>query len=157
VISVIEKKSRALLIPEARFYTTFPDKWTEKLEMKTRRANQLVRLYWKYLVLLVNQRIRSNSQTIITNILVYLFGSIFFVLFLAVTVILFVEFPWLVISLLLFFVPGVGNFLVEVTQGFLFLFFGLWTAVSKKDFLSWKKPADRHLFTEDMLKKHSLI
>jgi cellulose synthase/poly-beta-1,6-N-acetylglucosamine synthase-like glycosyltransferase len=157
VISVIEKKSRAILVPEARFYTTFPNQWAEKLGMKTRRANQLVRLYWKYLVLLANQSIRSNSRTVVTNVLIYLFGPIFFVLFLAVTVMLFVEFPLLIASLLLFFVPRIGNFLAEASQGFLFLFFGLWTVALKRNFLVWKKPADRHLFTEDMLKRCGLV
>jgi cellulose synthase/poly-beta-1,6-N-acetylglucosamine synthase-like glycosyltransferase len=157
VISVLEKKSRAILVPEARFYTTFPNRRMEKLEMKTRRANQLIRLYWKYLVLLRNGKIRNNRRIVMTNVLIYLFGPIFFMLFLASTVILFVEFPLLIASLLLILVPQVGNFLVEVAQGFLVLFLGLWQVALGRNFLTWKKPGDRQLFTQEMLLKHSLI
>jgi cellulose synthase/poly-beta-1,6-N-acetylglucosamine synthase-like glycosyltransferase len=157
VISLAEKKSRAILIPEARFFTAFPNKWSEKFSMNMRRASQLVRLYWMYLVLLVNRRIKCNISIIMANILIYLFGPVFFVLFLALTVVLCISYPWLILSLLFLFVPKIRSLLAEVFQGFLALFLGLVAAALRRNFLIWKKPADRYLVKEDLLKSYSLI
>jgi cellulose synthase/poly-beta-1,6-N-acetylglucosamine synthase-like glycosyltransferase len=157
VISVLEKKLRAILVPEARFYTTFPTQWAEKLRMKIRRSNQLIRIYWKYLTLLVGGQIRKNGHIILADVLIYLFGPVFFALFLGMTIILFIEAPWSIIILLVFFIPLIGNFLAEIAQGFLVLFVSIWAVAFKRNFLIWRSPADRCLLTEELLVKYSLI
>jgi len=157
VISLIEKQTRAIFVPEGRFYTVFPSRWAEKLRMKIRRANQLVRLFWKYPVLRFNHRIEDNNRTIIANTLIYLFGPIFFVLFLAVTAIVFVRYPYLIATLAVFLIPKVRNILIEAFRGFLVLFCGILGVAFRRNFLVWQTPADRSLLEEDMLRRRDLI
>ena len=45
VICAIERRFRAMLVPEARFYSTFPESLRNKLSIKLRRINQLVRVF----------------------------------------------------------------------------------------------------------------
>ena len=157
VISLVEKNSRAILVSEARFYTTFPNHFVEKLSMKIRRATQLIRVFWKYLFLLLNGRIKNNGNIIAVNILIYLFAPVFFMIFLAITILLFISYPWLIASALIFLVPGIGSYLSEAFQGFLVLFSGIWAVVLRRNFLVWNKPADRYLFSEELLAKHNLV
>jgi len=157
IVSLAEKNYRAIFVPDVRFYTAFPDKWKEKMTMKMRRSGQLVRVFWKYLVLLSRQRIKKSKRTIIPSVFIYLFCPILFVFFLAVTAVIFISYPYLIALLLLFLVPRVGSMLVETFQGFLVLFLALLEVASGKNFLIWQKPADRCLLTEEMLRGHDLI
>lgn len=48
IIGVIEKNYRAMLVREAKFYSTFPATFRNKISIKIRRINQLVRVFAKY-------------------------------------------------------------------------------------------------------------
>jgi biofilm PGA synthesis N-glycosyltransferase PgaC len=157
VVKLAEKNSRALFVPEGRFYTTFPSDWKESVGMKIRRASQLVRVFWKYLTLLAGKRIKSNRLTIAFNVFIYLLSPIFFVLLLPFTALVFIHFPYLAALLLLLFVPRVGHIFLEVLQGFVVLLCAFLTVASRRNFLRWQKPADRQLLTEEILSRRDLI
>ncbi|MFX1536024.1 MAG: glycosyltransferase [Promethearchaeota archaeon] len=157
VIKLAEDSYRALLVPEAAFFTTFPISWKERFGIKIRRGNQLIRVFGKYLQLLLAGRIKSSKRVILTNTFIYLFCPVFFVFFLGLTLATFAIYPYLLLLLLLLVTPRVGSILLEAAQSFLILFFSILAVSSKKNFLIWKKPADRHLITEDMLRRYNLI
>lgn len=157
IITLAEKDYSALFVPEAMFFTTFPTTWKERLRMKIRRANQLVRVFKKYLFLLLQRRIGATKRVILTNIFIYIFGPLFFALFLSVTIMVFIVYPYLAVILLVLFVPKVGSMLIEVIQSYLVLFFSLFMVALKKKFLVWSKPADRKLLSEEMLNRHDFI
>lgn len=157
VIKLAEGSQSALFVPEAAFFTTFPLGWKERLGIKLRRANQLIRVFAKYQSLLVKGRLKFAQEVILSNILLYLFCPIFFFLFLVLTVITFIIYPYFTLFLLLLLVPKVGSSLIEVFQSFLVLFFSALAVSFNKNFLIWKKPADRQLFTREMLIQHNLI
>jgi cellulose synthase/poly-beta-1,6-N-acetylglucosamine synthase-like glycosyltransferase len=157
IVKLAEKNLRALFVPEGLFYTTFPNSWKERVGMKTRRASQLVRVFWKYWTLLAGKRIKSNRLTIASNVFIYLLSPIFFVLLLPFTALVFIHFPYLVALLLLLLLPRVGPIFLEVIQGFVVLLCAFLTVASKRNYLIWQKPADRNLLTEEMLSRRDLI
>jgi cellulose synthase/poly-beta-1,6-N-acetylglucosamine synthase-like glycosyltransferase len=157
IVKLAEKNSRALFVPEGLFYTTFPNSWKERVSVKIRRASQLVRVFWKYCTLLARKRIKSNRLTIASNVFIYLLSPVFFVLLLPFTALVFIHFPYLAVLLLLLFVPRVGPIFWEVIQGFVVLLCAFLTVASRRNYLTWQKPADRLLLTEEMLSKQDLI
>ena len=157
IIKLAENSQSALLVPEAAFFTPFPETWRERLRMKIRRSNQLIRVFSTYLSLLSQKRIKTNKQAILANTFMYLFSPLFFILFLPVTAIAFFNYPYLAISLLVLIVPRIRRPVGELMQGYIILFIGLFSVASRKSFLSWDKPLDRHLLTEELLRKENLI
>jgi poly-beta-1,6-N-acetyl-D-glucosamine synthase len=157
VIKLAEESYNALLVPEAAFFTTFPTTRSERYRIKLRRANQLIRVFSKYLQLLLNGKITSARRTLSMNTFIYLFSPVFFIIFIGFTLPVFIAYPFMVFLLLLLLVPKVGSIVIEAFQSFFVLFLGILSVFSKKNFLMWKKPNDRQIFTEKMLKDHDLI
>jgi biofilm PGA synthesis N-glycosyltransferase PgaC len=157
IIKLAENSFNALFVPVASFFTTFPVTWKQRFDIKIRRANQLVRVFSKYLQLLFARKIKSSKNVILTNAFIYLFCPIFFVAFLCLTGAFFIIYPYSLLILLLFFVPKVGFLLFEGIQSYLILFFSIIAVSFKKNFLIWKQPEDRHILTEEMLKQKNLI
>lgn len=157
VVKLAESAHSALLVPEAAFFTTFPVKWKERLGIKIRRANQLVRVFSKYLALFLRGQLKYGKRVILANILVYLFCPFFFVSFLVLTAAAFITYPYLALLMLLLLIPNVRSLLAEVFQSYLVLFLSVFAVLLKKNFIIWKQPADRQLFTEEILKQKNLI
>ena len=157
VIKLAEDSYRALLVPEAAFFTVFPITWKERYGIKIRRGNQLIRVFGKYLQLLLAGRIKSFKRVILTNTFTYLFGPVFFIVFMSLTIITFIMYPYFLLLLFLFFVPKIGPLLLEVFQSYFVLFFSILSVCFRRNFLIWKQPADRYLITEEMLRSHNLI
>jgi len=157
VIKVLEKDFRAIMIPEAEFFTIFPRTWKGKVDMKIRRANQLVQILQKYAILLFKNKIRTAKQIVAKNLLVYLVAPISFLLFVATTIFLVLKFPLAILLLLVFLIPKVGGYLVEVSLSYLILLYSIMLTVLKKKSVIWKKPQDRILLTKGMLLQRELI
>jgi cellulose synthase/poly-beta-1,6-N-acetylglucosamine synthase-like glycosyltransferase len=157
IISLIEKQLRAIIVPEALFYTTFPAAWRERMSMKIRRANQIVRVFSKYSTLLINRRIKESKRTIVPSIFTYLLSPFFFIILLLTTVLVIMSFPYFALLLLLLLVPRIGRAIIEASENFVILVLGFIGAVTKKSFLKWQKPADRLLFKDKMLRDKDLI
>lgn len=157
VISLVEKNSKAIFVPEARFYTAFPILWKEKADMKIRRANQLVRVIWTYIRLLFRGRIKGPKRVIIQDSLSYVVGPLMFIALIPTTILLLSSFPYFALIFLVLLVPKVGSNFFEVIQNYVVLVLSIFAAVFGKKFLVWKKPKDRALLKEDMLRQYGLI
>jgi cellulose synthase/poly-beta-1,6-N-acetylglucosamine synthase-like glycosyltransferase len=157
VIELIESGYRALLIPEARFYSVFPVNWRGKLDMKLRRANQLVRVLWRYFNLLLRKGIKGSKRVVFQGILLYAVSPVIFVLLVGTTIILLLNFPYFAFLFLVFLIPMVRVYFFEVVQNYLLIFMSMLTAVFKKKFVVWDKPEDRVFLQEKMLHEHRLI
>ena len=153
VIRTLEKGYRAIMIPEGRFFTTFPQTWKGKMEIKIRRANQILKVFWKYTYLLIHSKIKTGKGNILRNLVVYLLAPWVFLLFTAATLYLFIIFPFAILILLLFIVPKVNTYIIEVIMNYLVLIFSTISSISGKSFRLWKKPQDRALFTEGIDRK----
>lgn len=157
VIKIIEKESRAVFIPEAAFFTTFPTTWKGKVSIKTRRATQLVQVFTTYVSLLLRKRVRSAKRVVIQDLFLYLLGPIIFILLLATTIILLLNRPYFALAFLILLIPKVRLNLYEIVQNYLSLFIGIFSLALNKKFVVWDKPKDRTLLTEEILRQHMLI
>jgi cellulose synthase/poly-beta-1,6-N-acetylglucosamine synthase-like glycosyltransferase len=157
VIRMLEKGLKAIMVSEARFFTTFPETWKGKMEIKMRRASQLIRVFWKYAALLFRNRIRTGKQAVLRNLLVYLVAPFSFLLFAITTLFLVLVYPLAILLLAVFLIPKVNRYVAEVTLSYLILLSAMVSTVSKRKFVVWKKPQDRTLFSEEMLSRRGLI
>jgi len=157
VIQILEKKKRAIFVPEAEFFTVFSTTWRGKLAIKTRRANQLVRVLCKYASLLLGKRIQTCRAIILLNIITLLLSPVMFIFFLAVSILLLLEFPYFLFLFSVFLIPKARSFLLEVISSFLLLFVTLFFIALGKKFVVWKKPEEKISVTEEMLRTRGLI
>jgi len=157
IVKLAEKGYRAICVPEACFYSAFPKSWKEKLSIKVRRANQLVRVLWKYFCLLVKGRIKVSKRVIVQGILIYLVSPIMFIAFAITAIILLFNFPYFSLMFLTFLLPNVGFYLFESIQSYLVLFVSMLAVLMRKKFVVWKKPKDRSLLHENVLRQYGLI
>ncbi len=157
IITIVEKNSRAMLVPEARFFSAFPVTWKGKMSLKARRANQLVRVFRRYATLLLRRRIKNSKRVIFQNVLSYLFSPIMFILLLTTTIPLVLIFPDFVWIFVVFLIPKVNAYLFEAIQSYFVLFLSIFSIALGKRIIAWDKPEDRDLVTEDMLRQRMLI
>lgn len=157
VINVLEKDFKAIFVPEARFFSVFPVTWREKVGIKKRRTNQLVRVFSKYVSLLFRKRIKNSKRVIAQDAFIYLFSPVIFSLLLVTTILLLLSFHCFALIFLVFLIPRVGSLLFEVIQNYVILFVSIFSALLGKNFTVWDIPRDRTLITEDMLRKYRLI
>jgi len=157
VIQILEKNHRTLFVPEAKFYTTFPISWRERVNLKIRRSSQLLRVLMKYLKLLLNGKLKRARKIVILNLLAYVVSPIFFILFSIMSLIVLLHFPFIVLILVIFIVPRIRIYLLDAIMGFLALIFGMILNASNKRFTFWSQPQSRALFNRDLLLKYELI
>lgn len=157
VIKLVENNSRTIFVPEAMFFTAFPLSLGGKMSIKMRRANQLVRVFSKYAILLLKNRLRNSKRIVFQNMLLYLFSPLMFVLLLITTLLLTVNYPFLLVISLILLVPKVRFHLFETAQGFFALFLAMFSIVFGKKMTVWNTPEDRNLFSEEILRQHMLI
>jgi len=157
IVNLAEKKSRAIFVPEARFYTFFPITWRGKMAIKIRRANQLVRVLWRYFCLLLRRRILGPKGVIVKGIFTYVFSPVIFILLIGITILLLLSFPYSALIFLVFLIPRVRSYLFEVIQNYFVLFLSIFSVALNKKFVVWNKPEDRALLEEDRLRQYGLI
>jgi biofilm PGA synthesis N-glycosyltransferase PgaC len=157
VIKFLEKNYRTLMLAEAEFFTTFPVTWKGKLEIKMRRANQLVQVLGKYGALLFKNKILTGKQTVIKSLLSYLLAPVMFLFFVATTIYLMIELPFTAALLSVFIIPRARSYFVEGASNYLILLYSIFSTILKRKFHTWAQPQDRALFTEDLLAQKGLI
>lgn len=157
VIKVLEHNKRAIMVPEARFYTFFPKSWKGKTEIKVRRAVQLVRVLREYLALLLKGKIKTVKNIVLRYALLYFFAPTMFLCFIATTILLMLTIPFTILLLSVLLIPNLNAYIIEVMSGFLVMSIASLLAVFKKKSLLWKKPEDRKLLEEQPLLKAGLI
>lgn len=157
VIQVIEKNFRTMLVPEAKFYSTFPASFPGKLAIKLRRTNQLIRVFSRYLGILIKRKINTAKKVIIPNIFLYLLSPIVFVPFIFFTLVLLSNFPFLLITSALLLIPQVRFYFFEILESNTLLLISIFSVLSGKKFSIWSQPDDRFLFTREMLSRFNLI
>lgn len=157
LIKLAENGHKAVFLPEAAFFTAFPTSWKGKMQIKIRRANQLVLVFSTYLNLLLRGKVRVPKGTLILNTFIYLVSPLAFALFVPLTMLILVSHPYLMVLVLLFIIPRIGPLLFEVIQSYSVLLVGLSSAFLGKKFITWSQPADRIILTESLLRQNNLI
>ncbi len=157
IIGVIEKNYRAMLVKDAKFYSSFPSTFRGKIDIKLRRINQLIRVFSKYFDLLVKGKVKSTKTTIIPNILLYLISPIAFVIFYFLSTFLIILYPILLFSLLLLLVPKVRFYVYQIVENNILLFFSMLAVAFGQKFSVWAQPDDRIWLSQENLASYNLI
>jgi cellulose synthase/poly-beta-1,6-N-acetylglucosamine synthase-like glycosyltransferase len=158
VIEILEKNYRAIMVPEAEFFTVFPKTWSEKLKIKVRRANQLIQVLGKYAYLLAYGKIKTGKGVVMKNLLVYFLAPFAFLFLIATTICLLFKMP--IVAVLLFFlfaVPKVKGLIFEASLNFLIILYAIVLSLFRRKFVVWRQPKDRLLLREEMLLQRQLI
>jgi cellulose synthase/poly-beta-1,6-N-acetylglucosamine synthase-like glycosyltransferase len=157
VINVLEKSFRAMLVPKAEFYSPFPTSLKSKLDVKSRRINQLIKVFAKYLSLLTKGKLKTSQKTLIPNIMLYLFSPSAFVIFIILTIFLVYSFPYLLLLLTLLAVPKVRFFAYEIIESNMLLFLAMFGVALGKNFRIWNQPNDRACISREKLNHLNLV
>jgi len=157
VIRLLEKGYKTIMVEEAEFFTTFPKTWKGRIALKIRRANQLVGVLEKYVVLLFKNKIRIAKSVVAKNVFMYLVSPVVFLLFAATTAYIMIEFPLATASLLILLIPKVRSYVSEGVLNYVILVYSVFSRLSRKRFVVWSQPEDRALLEEQMLVQKGLV
>jgi poly-beta-1,6-N-acetyl-D-glucosamine synthase len=157
IISIIEKKYRAMLVTDAMFYSSFPATFRGKISIKLRRINQLIRVFAKYMDLIVKGKVNGAKCTVVPNSLLYLVSPIAFVGFLFMTGYWLLLYPLLLALFALLLVPQVRFYTYQILENNILLFVSLLAVLFGQKFSVWAKPEDRVWLTQENLAFYKLI
>lgn len=157
IIGVIERNYRAMLVREALFYSSFPATFRGKISIKLRRINQLIRVFGRYLDSLLRGKVKDAKSTVVPNTLLYLVSPVAFIVFLTLSALLVVAYPFLLIFGLLLLVPQVRFYCYQIFENNVLLFVSLLAVLFGQRFSVWTQPQDRVWLTSENLAAYNLI
>jgi cellulose synthase/poly-beta-1,6-N-acetylglucosamine synthase-like glycosyltransferase len=143
-LEVVQNGYRAILVPEAVFYTEFPTRLIDKLRVKARRANQWISLRVKILRLMLRGQLHIPKKLAVPEILLFLVDPVVFICLIVGAILIVALNPLSPFSLLLvLFVAGLllfaHRFFFEVLLDNLILFYALITYLFGKRYVAWEK------------------
>lgn len=98
-LEVIQNNYRAILVPEAVFYTEFPTKLVDKFKIKARRANQLIGLWLKCFKLLRKKGLLLPKRIAVPEILLFVINPIILLALIITTITTVAFFPFSLLSM----------------------------------------------------------
>ncbi|MGD6934615.1 MAG: glycosyltransferase [Candidatus Bathyarchaeia archaeon] len=157
VLSVIEHDFRAMLVVDAKFYSSFPATFRGKISIKLRRTIQLVHVFSQYLRLLVAGKAEKTRKTVVPNTMLYLFSPIAFIVFAFFTTFLLLSYPLLFALFVLLLIPQIRFYTYQIVENNFLLFISILAVLFGKKFSIWSKPDDRIWLNEANLAFYGLI
>jgi hypothetical protein len=160
---VVQNGSRALLVPELRFYTTFPTIWKNKINLKLRRARQLQRLWSKCLTLLFKRKLLIPKRIAIPEIFMHIFNPLLFFAIGVLSLFVFFQTPLILLAFVLVFSSALvvrksRTMIIEAFQSNLILLIALPSFFMNKSLKLWKTGQEsRYQITESVLKAEGLL
>ena len=143
-LEVVQNDYRAILAPEAVFYTEFPTRLVGKLKIKARRANQLISLCVKCLGLMLKGQLCLPKKIAVPEMLLFLLNPLVFLGLIVGSIVMVVLYPLSLVSLVfVLFIAGLLLFarkiFCEVFFDNLILFYALVTVLFGKRYVTWEK------------------
>ena len=145
-LETVQNGFRAIMVPEAVFYTYFPTKFREKFKIKVRRANQLISLWVKCLKLMFEGKLRLPKRVAVPEIMLFIIDPLILLALSLTALITLVLFPLSLFSIILaFFIVGVLIFarhaFVELLLDNLILSYAFATFLFGRRYVAWGKPS----------------
>lgn len=162
-LEVIQKRKRAILIPETGFYTISPTVWRNKVSVKIRRASQLQQLWATCLKLLLYRKLAMPKRIAIPEILLHIFNPLLLVALVALSAFALVLYPLPMLTLALILaasllVKKIRTTFLEVFQNNLILLAALSAFLTNRKFKLWKPVQEsRFVLSESILREKKLI
>lgn len=141
-LEVVQNNYRAIMVPEAMFYTGFPTSLVGKLKIKARRANQLISLWVKCFKLLLKKRLLLPKRIAVPEIVLFIFNPIILLALIITGLTTIIFFPFSPFSLaILLFVVGLLLFarrmFFEILIDNLILLYALITFMLGRRYVAW--------------------
>jgi cellulose synthase/poly-beta-1,6-N-acetylglucosamine synthase-like glycosyltransferase len=157
VICVIEKSYRAMQVPEAQFYSSFPASYKGRISVKLRRANQLLRIFVKYLDLILRRKLKISKKTIVPYILLYLMSPVALVFFFVTSILLAFDYPILLAFLGFLAISKIRTYSYELLENNILILIAGSGILAGRSFSVWNQPEDRIWLTKEKLSHLNLI
>ena len=143
-LEVVQNGFRAIMVPEATFYTNFPTSLRDKLRIKVRRANQLISLWVKCLRLMLKGKLRLPKRIVVPELMLFIFDPIILLALMVTTLMTVVLFPFSLFSIIvLLLICGIMIFarkvFIEVLLDNFILFYALVTVLLGRRYIAWGK------------------
>jgi len=143
-LEVIQNNHRTILVPDAIFYTEFPNSLVDKLKIKTRRANQLISLWVKCFKLLLKRHLVLPKRIAIPEMMLFILNPIVLLALIITGVTTVILFPFSLFSLtILLFIGGLLLFarriFFEILLDNLILLYALIAFILGRRYIAWEK------------------
>jgi cellulose synthase/poly-beta-1,6-N-acetylglucosamine synthase-like glycosyltransferase len=143
-LEVIQHNYRTILAPEVVFYTTFPTSLKGKLQIKVRRATQLIGLWVKCLKSMFKKQLAFPKRIVIPEVLLFIINPVVFVILVLSGISSVLLFPFSYFSMLLIAVTFgllifARHLFQEVVFDNLLLFYASVSYLFGRRYVSWKK------------------
>jgi len=162
-LNIVQRGFRALLLPEAVYFTCFPEAWREKIAIKLRRARQLVLIHFRCFKLLLQSKLKLSKKIFLPEAFMHIINPFIFLLllityfFMLSEEITFILFP-IVLAAAAFLSDKIRIFLIETFQAHLILLGANLSVFFKREFPFWKTTAgSRSCINKEVLESLDLI
>jgi cellulose synthase/poly-beta-1,6-N-acetylglucosamine synthase-like glycosyltransferase len=162
-LEILQNHSRTLLLPDATYYTMFPNTWKGKLAIKLRRAVQLIQVWLKCLKLFLNRDLALPKRIFLPEAFLHIANPLIFLFLILASFFMFFENPLIILSFFGFLLISSLSkkfriFLVEVVQSNFVLLVALFSCISGRKITVWKaEDSSRASLTRELLGKYNLI
>jgi cellulose synthase/poly-beta-1,6-N-acetylglucosamine synthase-like glycosyltransferase len=143
-LEVVQRGYRAIMVPDALFYTVFPNRLSNKLRTKARRATQLTSLWVKCSKLLFKRRLLLPKKIAIPEMLLFILCPVILLALIATTAAAILLSPFSLFTLIVLIVVGcllvfARRIFAEVLIENLVLFYALTSLLRGRRYTSWEK------------------
>jgi cellulose synthase/poly-beta-1,6-N-acetylglucosamine synthase-like glycosyltransferase len=143
-LAVVQRGYRAILVPDAVFYTEFPTRLVGKLRIKARRANQLISLYAQCLGLMLRRQLRLPKKIAVPEVILFFLNPLLLLALMVLSTLLVAVYPLSLFSLGLgLVIMGLLLFarklFLELFLDNLILAYALATFLAGKRYVTWEK------------------
>jgi cellulose synthase/poly-beta-1,6-N-acetylglucosamine synthase-like glycosyltransferase len=141
-LEVVNNGYRAIMIPEAVFYTYFPCTFRAKFKIKVRRANQLIGLWFQCLRLLFKRRLSLPKRIVIPEIFLFILNPMVLLVLVATSMSILVINPFSLISsviilLLIGSIVFARRIFIEIIIDNIILLCALVNFIFKRRYVTW--------------------
>ncbi len=162
-LDIVQSKKRALLIPEAGFFTLSPTTWRSKVAIKIRRASHLQHLWARCLNLMAHRKLAMPKRIAVPEIMLHIFNPVMLVALAVLSVAVMVELPFLALGLVLvaagvLAIKRTRIMMLELVQSNLILLTALSSFFTRRNFTLWQPATDsRSALSSKVLREKDLI
>jgi cellulose synthase/poly-beta-1,6-N-acetylglucosamine synthase-like glycosyltransferase len=143
-LEVVQHNFRSILVPGVIFFTDFPTRLSSKLQVKARRANQLLSLWMKCLRLLLKRQLLLPKRIAVPEMMLFIFNPMILLALIISASSLIVLYPLSLFSLVIVLaIIGLLIFarrvFVEILLDNLILLYSLVALIFGKHYVAWEK------------------
>ena len=130
---------RAITAEDSFFVEQTPYTWKERINQKTRRARHVFQAIWKYKYLINKKNNAFHKLILPFETYIYVINPFFVFFLIIVSILLVIQYPLLLVSVVLLLVKGVRRMFVTFLSNNLIMLRAIAMETRKREGMSWKK------------------